>query len=200
MSLKYSAAATKFSFWFNEYRKVLSLVRNGMTKEDIRALSEKENIFSVAKSDRGTSIASVVYERVTSMSEELYQFMDTDDLETQKLIILISIMKTERLFFEFMFEVFRDKMMVGDVTLRDSDFRTFFHEKQMSSNTVAKWAEKSLTNLRKTYKVYLADAGLTDRSIGDRKIIKPYLNHEFVDILMRLDMEPFLKALGRMCS
>lgn len=200
MSLKYSAAATKFSFWFNEYRKVLSLVRDGMTKEEIMRLSKEENIFSVAKSDRGTSIASTVYERVVSIPEELHRFMDTGDLETQRLIVLISIMRTERLFFEFMFEVFRDKTMVGDVILRDSDFRTFFHEKQMSSETVAKWTEVSLNRLRKTYKVYLADAGLTDRSIGDRKIIKPYLDHEFTDALLRIDMEPFLKALGRICS
>jgi len=170
-----------------------------MTKREIVKLSKEENIFHVAKSDRGTTIASVVYERINSIPEELHQLMDTGDLEIQRLIVLISIMKTERLFFEFMYEVFRDKIIVGDVILRDSDFRTFFHEKQMSNDTVAKWSEASLKNLRKTYKSYLADAGLIDRLLGDRNITKPYLSPEHEDTLIRLGMEPFLKALGRIC-
>lgn len=196
MKQEYSAAATKFSFWFNEYRKVLSLVREGLGKEEIRRLSKEENIFSATSPDRGTIIASVVYNRVFSVPEELHQLMDEGDLETQRMIVLVSIMRTDRLFFEFMFEVFRDKMMVGDMTLRDLDIRAFFHEKQMSSGTVAKWTESSLNSLRKTYKSYLADAGFTDRAIGDRRIIKPYLDCKFRDILTCVGMEPYLNALG----
>ncbi|MDR3074570.1 MAG: DUF1819 family protein [Candidatus Methanoplasma sp.] len=194
----YSAAATKFSFWFSEYRKVLSLVREGMGKDSIRQLSKDENIFSATTPNRGAVIASAVYARVNSMPEEINRFMDTGDLEIQRTIVIFSIMRTDRLFFEFMFEVFRDKMLVGDMVLRDSDFRTFFNEKRISSETVSEWTESSLNNLRKTYKSYLADAGITDRAIGDRLIVRPYLGPDFEDILIKAGMEPFLKALGRM--
>jgi hypothetical protein len=193
---EYSAAATKFSFWFHEYRKVLSLIRDGLGKEAIRRLSRDEDIFVATSKDRGNTVASVVYARVTSMPEELNRFIDASDLETQKLIVLISVMNTERLFFEFMYEVFREKMIVGDMILTDLDFRTFFHYKQETNDTVRNWSDASLNSLRKTYKTYLVDAGITNRTVGDRKIIKPYLDTSLRNVLISVGMETVLESLG----
>ena len=53
---EYSAGAVKHSFWFMEFRKVVSLRSEGMSWDDIRILNEKENIFGAPTSLRATQI------------------------------------------------------------------------------------------------------------------------------------------------
>jgi hypothetical protein len=198
MSEEYSARAMKYSFWFNEYQKMLLLIHEGLSKDEIRKLSEDENLFSATTIQRGYEIVSAVYSRINSMPDSFHVLMETRDFETQKLMVLISIMNEDRLFFEFMYDVFREKMIIGDFILRDMDVRSFFRRKQESSDTVAGWTDGTISRLGRTYKAYLTDAGLSDHATGDRKLIKPYVDSNLKDVLIGEGMEPFLKALGWM--
>jgi hypothetical protein len=45
------------------------------------------------------------------------------------------------------------------------------------------------------YKTYLAEAGLLERGIGDRKIIKPLVDSSILALLSENDMKPVLKVL-----
>ena len=49
------------------------------------------------------------------------------DLATQKLITLISIMMTDRLFFDFIYEVISEKIIIGSNEVSESDIRIFFN-------------------------------------------------------------------------
>jgi len=193
---EYSAAATKFSFWFNEYRLILNLIEDGRSKEEIKTISHEYNIFSTPSKERGDGIIAVVYNRVTSLSEGLNGLMDISDIETQKIIVLVSIMRTEPLFFDFMYEVFREKIITRDTILADLDIRTFFRYKQETNDIVKKWTEESLNKLKNTYKLYLAEAGLTNRAIGDRTIIRPYLDTSLKSALVHAGMDDVIKAFG----
>ena len=42
---EYSAGAVKLSFWFMEFRKVVSLLAMGKNLEEIKEINKKENIF-----------------------------------------------------------------------------------------------------------------------------------------------------------
>ena len=53
---KYSAGAVKFSFWFMEFRKEVQLLAQGKTFEEIKKLSEEENIFGATTPARGAMI------------------------------------------------------------------------------------------------------------------------------------------------
>ena len=43
---EYSAGAVKMSFWFIEFRKVVQLLHDGKTIEEIKTLAQNENIFA----------------------------------------------------------------------------------------------------------------------------------------------------------
>lgn len=49
---EYSAGAVKLSFWFMEFRKVISLLNEGKQLEDIKQLNKAENIFGAPTKDR----------------------------------------------------------------------------------------------------------------------------------------------------
>ena len=51
------------------------------------------------------------------------------DNENAKLLTLISIMYTDKLFFEFVYDVYRGKIILGEKTIEDRDINRFFDEK-----------------------------------------------------------------------
>ena len=90
-------------------------------------------------------------------------------ISTQKLIALIAIMLTDSLFFDFVYEVYREKLIIGSDVLEDKDIRIFFKDKQLQSERVAGWNDYTIKRLGVCYKTMLIEADLLDRSSGNRK-------------------------------
>jgi len=61
---EYSAGAVKLSFWFMEFRKVVELRSQGKTYEEIKQLSQDENLFAAPTPARAKQISSTVTTRV----------------------------------------------------------------------------------------------------------------------------------------
>ena len=81
----------------------------------------------------------------------------------------------------FMYEVVREKMIIGTSVLTDADIRIFFKDKQAQDENVAIWTDQTLVRLGKSYKTHLFEAGLLDDNMRaeERKILKPILDPVF---------------------
>jgi hypothetical protein len=93
------------------------------------------------------------------------------DIETSKQIVIYSIMKTDRLFFEFMYEVFREKILLRDFTLQDKDFNLFFNRKKEQSERVASWDDYTFYKLKQVYIRILFEAGFIKDQKKYREIV-----------------------------
>jgi len=71
----------------------------------------------------------------------------------------------------------------------------FFKNKQLQSEKVAKWTDHTLKTLGTSYKTILTEAGVIDRSKGNRKILKPILDRSLEDCLVQNGMAVTLHAL-----
>lgn len=192
---EYSAGMTSTLFWFSEFRKVVVLIHEGRTMNDIKQLSYDENIFAAPSKNRATRILNTISIRLKALNPEFYQLFLNSDISTQKLINLISIMKTDSLFFDFIYEVYREKLIIGNGILSDSDIRIFLNNKQIQSEIVAGWQESTFRRLVICYKGLLMEAGLTDRAAGDRRILRPLLDRSLEYCLKDNDMEIIINAL-----
>ena len=83
----------------------------------------------------------------------------------------------DTLFFDFVYEVVREKMIIGNNEFSDSDISIFFKNKQLQDGKVAKWTDATLNRLGKTYKTMLFESGMTDKGTP-RIILKPILDHK----------------------
>ena len=104
-------------------------------------------------------------------------------------------MMHESLFFDFMYEVFKEKILIGTNELSDKDIRIFFRDKQLQDSKAATWTDQTLQRLGRTYKSYLLGAGLSDRGQKTRKLFKPILDPAFETWLVQQHLEPIIKAL-----
>ena len=169
----YSAGAVKHTFWFMEFRKVVSLRLEGKTWEEIKQLNENENIFGAPTKLRATQIFNTVSARVKSLDDSFYPIFDSCDLASQKLFALVAAMTYDALFGDLVYELVREKMIIGSNELADSDLRILFKDKQQQNDKVAKWTEATIKKLMVTYKSMLFEAGVTNKAKDIREIYKP---------------------------
>ena len=191
----YSAGAVKHSFWFMEFRKVISLRNDGLSWDEIKERNEKENIFGAPTPLRQNQIWSTVSGRIKCLDASFYPVFQSCDVSAQKLFALVAAMLYDTLFAEFVYEVIREKMIIGSNEFADSDVRIFFKNKQEQDDKVAKWTEATTKRLGACYKTMLFEAGLTDRGKDVRKILKPILDPVMERWLLDHDMEYYVKAL-----
>ena len=192
---EYSAGAVKLSFWFIEFRKVVELLNDGKSNDQIKSLALTENLFAVTTTLRANQIFHTVTGRIKALDESFISLFMRSDLATQKLFALVAAMAYDTLFFDFVYEVIREKMILGTYELSDSDVRIFFKDKQQQNEKVARWTDATLVRLGRCYKTMLYEAGVIDKAKSARKILRPILDPELVHWLEQNNMGAYVKAL-----
>ncbi len=195
MRKPYSASAVKHQFWFSEFRKVMLLYSSGKKVDEVRNICIAENLFGAPTTARSIQMLQTVSMRILELPEAFRTLFIHSDLQTQKFIALTAIMNSDSLFFDFVYEVYREKLFMGSEVISDSDYNIYFRDKQVQSEKVASWSESTIKNLKKTYKSILMESGITARSSGNRKILKPILDASLENCLRDHHMELFINAL-----
>lgn len=191
----YSAGAVKWSFWFIEFKKIVSSLNSGLTMDDIRKKNTEENLFSASSPERAAMIMNTVAARIEGMPASFISEFAVAAVTAQKLYCLIGCMCHDTLFFEFVYDVIREKMILGTNAYTDTDLRIFFAEKQRQSEKAAKWTDYTLKRLGSCYKTMLYEAGMTDKGKAERKILRPILFPEMEGWMKSNGLEPVWKAL-----
>ena len=126
---EYSAGIVSKGFWFLEFKKFLGLLREGKSEIEIRKLQEEKNIFSASSKDYGKRIVGEIMKRTRAISDEIKELFFKVDVGTQKVINLLSVMQTDKLFFEYVYNSYRNDMLLGT--------------QEYNSNAVKKFLEKA---------------------------------------------------------
>lgn len=192
---EYSAAAVKHALWFMEFRKEVQLLDSGVSFEEIKELNKSENIFGCPTQARATQIYNTTTARIQSLDSSFYTVFLNGDLPTQKLFALVAAMNYDTLLFDLVYEVVREKMIIGSYELADSDVRIFFKDKQQQSEKAAAWTEETCAKLSTSYKSMLYEAGLTDKAKKVRKILKPIMERSMTNWLEENGMAVMIDAL-----
>lgn len=185
--LEYRSSIKSASFLFIETKKAARLVLQGFKEFEIIDMSIKENIFQMKSETRKKEVASIILKRLKSLDEVLLSKLANGDVETSKQIVIYTIMKTDRLFFEFMSEVYRDKIILKEKYIGDSDFNVYFQRKSEQSDIVAAWKEYTYYKIQQVIVRILFEAGFIKNQKGDKEINIPIIN---------LDLAEHLKHIG----
>lgn len=174
--MTYSAGLISQSFWFVEIKKIINLINDGRAEDEIKKLCIDENLFGVMKEYRAKRIYGYIWNRAKKLDKTLIDLFCTSDLATQKVINLIAILKTDRLFLEFMFDVYREKNILGIPVIEDADVNIFFKKKEIQSEDIASWTDGTKRRLRSIYFNYLTDANLLTVVEKKKTITPPILD------------------------
>lgn len=184
---KYSAGIMAQAFWFNEFKQFLNLVKNGYDTEEIKKAVIEENLFGAPNEYRAKRMYGYISNRARVIEEDLTNLFFLSDLATQKIINLIAVIRKDRLFFEFLYEVYREKVIIGEETLELTDAKVFFNHKETQDDSLAEWKDSTKRKVQSAYLTFMTDANLL-RTDGQRRIITPPL--------LDIALERYLQAHG----
>lgn len=193
---EYSASMVKIPFWFLELKKVMQLMGEGLTLQDVKQKNLEENIFSSVSLDRAISSYNAVARRIQALESSYIDIFQELDVTNQKIIALIALMNSDKLFFEFMHEVVREKLILGLNELEERDFNIFFKNKQTQDERVNKWTEATLKKLSNSYKNVLISSGIAyEESKGKLFIKKPILDLRLEELIINTKQTAILDIL-----
>lgn len=193
--MEYKSTIKSRPYLYKETKKTVTLVNKGISLEEIKNKSLEDNIFQLESETRKREVASTIINRLKSTDKFIMEKIEDSNVETSKILVLYTIMKTDRLFFEFMNEVYREKILLKDLFIRDKDFYIFFQNKREQSERVASWKEYTFKKLKQVYIRILFESGLIVNQKGDREIKISIIDSKVKEHLYSIGDKMYINAI-----
>ena len=193
--LQYTSILKSRPYLYLELKKAIGLIIQGFSIDDIKYKAIEENIFSVNTEARKKEIASTVTNRISVLDDFIMDKIANGSLQTSKQLALYSIIKTDRLFFEFMTEVYKEKILLNDMNLIDKDFNVFFRRKAEQSEKIASWKDYTFYKLVQVYKRILTEAGFIRNNKKEIEILPQIMEEEVMEHLKNIGDVSYLEAM-----
>ncbi len=127
---------------------------------------------------------SEVKKRLKKLSSDELKFIVTCTTDELKLFCLYVCSRTYRLVYEFIAEVIRDKYLMFDYSILDSDYVRFIESKTASSLKLQSITEKTQYKIKQVIFRMLEQSSLID-SAKTKNIQKPYVSDELQSIVSK---------------
>jgi len=193
--MEYRASLVSKPIWYLETKKTAQYLSQGYDKESLRKRVIEDNLYETRADYRAIEILTTITTRLNKLPKELLLEIASGDVLQSKILVLISIMMNDKLFFEFMYDVFQDKIAIGEYIITNRDLEKFFENKALQSDAVKNWSAKTIQKLKQSYMKILYDANIISSSLPPRNIIVPIIHENIVDILKKNNMDAYLRAI-----
>lgn len=193
--MEYKSTIKSRPYLYKETKKAAILLNSGLNINELKVKAVEENIFQVESETRMKELASIIITRLNGIDAYLIDKIENSNIETSKIIVLYAIIKNDRLFFEFLNEVYKEKLLLRDLFIRDKDFNTFFQSKRQQSEKVDSWTEYTFKKLKQVYIRILFECGLIENQRGDRKIRTPILESEVKEYIYKIGDKAYINAI-----
>ena len=199
MEEKYNAGLMSQSFWFIEFKKIVQLYHEDNDYDEIKRQCLEENLFGAINPYRGKRMGGYLLTRLKSMDKRLIEIFVNADIATQKLINLVTVMNTNRLFFEFVYEVYRNKLLIGESSIDLKDCNIFFSQKESQNDDIASWNETTRKRLKSLFLNFLIEADLvkwTDDKKQKRAVNRVFITTELENYLKSTNISMYKAIAG----
>ncbi|MEG1254470.1 DUF1819 family protein [Clostridium sp.] len=193
--MEYKSTIKSRPYLYKETKKAAGLINRGLKLDELKMKSIEENIFQLESETRRREIASVIASRLKDIDSNIIDKIENSNIETSKVLVLYTILKTDRLFFEFMNEIHKEKIILKDLYIRDKDFGVFFQNKKEQSDKVSSWTEATFKKLKQVYIRILFESGLIINQKGDREIRVPIIDSDIKDYLYSIGDKIYINAI-----
>lgn len=192
---KYSAGMMSVPYLFVETQNTARLLVERLSPTDVKQRVLMDNLYQLHNQYRAERYLNAISHRLHSLPVGLVREIALGEVSQAKLLVIIAIMLTDLLFFEFMYEVFRPALNIGSPVLETKDLNLFFDQKAAQSEVVSGWNETTIRHLKSSYSKTLSDAGLLEGSSEPRHILRAYLSEQVIQQLKKAGLNNYLACV-----
>ena len=177
----YKGGLTREQFLFYEIRVVAKLINEGLSRQEATERIIGDNLFQFPTERMITSIANTCFNRIEVLnSASLVNELANANVEDAKLINLYSMMRTNKVVWDFMITVVGEKFRTQDLSFNQSDLNLFMMRLQEQNDDVASWSDSTIIKIKQVLRKSLIEAGYLD-SIKSTNLNPVLANYELID-------------------
>lgn len=192
----YSAKLTAEPFLYNETKIIAEHILNGEDAKELRKRNIEENLIQYKRQKSIARVNAPIFRRIAVLNDKLLDLFVHGDIDTSKYVLLYSIMKTDKIVKDFIFEVYKDKLFMRQEYIEKFDVTNWFEEKKILSKTLQNVTDNTFNKLRNVLMRIMQDSGLVLKEKERFKIIKPLLSDRFISLLDENGDIEYAKAIG----
>ena len=189
----YSATMPASPFALDETRIIARLMLNYDSRYDVRAAVHEGNLLKVKSLSNEKKLFNYIYNRLEQFPDELKEILINGDENDSRYVNFVSIMAYDRLFMEFVYNVYQSKRINGD-PITDYDVMSFFEKVAAHNEQVSEWKYETVFKLRRLYTRVLYEAGLLKTSSGCRNLSRPFISDSTLSMLRKYGYESIIGA------
>ena len=164
--VNYTSSLTSEPFLYEETKIVARLRLQGYSDTKIREKVVKDNIWNYKSIKRAKRLIPVVLRRMIFLDDDLANTLVNGNVQDSKMVALYLVMKNNRLFCEFVQEVYMIKVNSNEKVITKVDIIDFFDKKKHESRVVDGWRPYISRKLGQVYMNILIKAGLIDSAFN----------------------------------
>lgn len=127
-----------------------------------------------------------IKKRLQTLNDEQLSFFKEANGSDVKYLVLLSCYKTYKFIYDFVSEVIRDKILLFDYHLLDSDYERFYESKSLLYDNLNTITPNTRYKIKQVMFRMLEQAEIID-SAKNKNIQKPYLSKKLIKLIVQDD-------------
>ena len=180
---KYSLSFTAASLRLSDFIKFADYFED--FEGEIRAtMINADEVLGAGNKKSNRRIVAELVRRYNALTTEQKGLMTSGSFDAKKQISYLAIGKSNQFIRDFIIEIVREKALVYDLKLDDSDFNIFINRKIPTHQELEVFKESTMQKAKQTLFKILADAGIID-STSSRQLQSQWLSEEVRMIIVK---------------
>lgn len=193
---RYRTTVKNCPLFYQETKRINQLLLDGATQEEIMNKVVEQDFLQLSSLSQRKTVGNELVYRLTLIDETMQEMIQQEDNQTSKTMVVYSIICADRLFQEFVREVYLDKLVTLHSELSKKEVIRFFERKAQMNETVEKWKEYTYDRLASSFIQVLKEAGwINEIKKSHYQIEKPFISTRARNYLKKEGYPPAVEVV-----
>ena len=192
---KYRTALMNRPFMYIESKRIAEMMLQGKSEEERRYEVIELNALQMPSQDRRKTSYKEISHRLSFLDDFLLEKFRDSDADTAKAILAYAILQADQLYYEFMREVYLEKILLLQKELTKKEVLNFLYKKAEQSEVVNKWGDNTKERLAVGFMQMMRESGFIVSNHEEYQVKRPLINHGVREHLRKNGIKPAVEIL-----
>ena len=192
---KYRTALMNRPFMNIESKRIAEMMLQGKSEEERRYEAVELNAIQMPSLDRRKTSYKEISHRLSFLDDFLLEKFMNSDADTAKAILAYAILQADQLYYEFMREIYLEKILLLQKDLAKKEVINFLYKKAEQSEVVAKWADNTKERLAVGFIQMMRESGFILSNHEEHQVKRPLINQGVREYLRKNGIKPIVEIM-----
>lgn len=178
-----------------ESKRIAEMMLQGKSEEERRYEAVELNAIQMPSLDRRKTSYKEISHRLSFLDDFLLEKFMNSDADTAKAILAYAILQADQLYYEFMREIYLEKILLLQKDLAKKEVINFLYKKAEQSEVVAKWADNTKERLAVGFIQMMRESGFILSNHEEHQVKRPFINQSVGEYLRKNGIKPIVEIM-----